>query len=331
MDSLYNQFLAIQSNSTDGDRFNVITIPDMSHKLGASVDGYPKFFVRTSGTNTNVQNVVREILSVEYNVPCKICDNGENFQDDRFAIITLRSLEHELQSYFIDIFVLMLKRHPSNPSSHELAIEIENLISIFSALVHPPKKKIQGLWAELFVIERSKSPETLIDAWHVSPSAKYDFTSGKDKIEVKSTSSEERVHRFALDQLNPGEHSNLLIASIIVRESGPAADGLSIKGLFLRICERVQDVNHQLKVYTIIANTMGNDLNKMDELFFDYSGAVDNLAFYDYHSVPCIAKENVPENVSEVKFASNLTGIKDLRDTELNSILTSSQLFKSLV
>lgn len=331
VDTIYNQFVAIKNNSADGDKFNVLSIACMPHKLGASIEGYPKFFVRTNSSPSNVQNVVREILSVEYNVSCQVRDNEGNTQNDDFSIITLRSLDTTLQSYFIEIFVLMLERLPSEPSRRELAVEVENLITIFSALVQPPRKKIQGLWAELLVIERSQKPETLINAWHSAPSAKYDFTSGRDKIEVKSTSAEERVHRFALDQLNPGEHSNLLIASVIVRESGPSYDGLSVKGLYQRICERVTNITSQLKLYSVIANTIGNDIDKIDSIYFDYTGATDSLAFYDYRDVPSIVKESIPSSVSGVKFASDLSGLTDVRNPQSGFNLTDSSLFSSIL
>ena len=327
--NLFEQFVAIQERPAEGQKFNVISMPGLDHKLGASTEGYPKFFVRTIKANTSVQNVIREILSVEYNISCQILDNEGRTQNDNFTIITLRSLDRPLQSYFIEIISLMLQHLPSVPSSKELAIEVESLIAIFSALVRPPKKKIQGLWAELLVIERSKDPDVLINAWHSVPNAKYDFTSGKDKIEVKSTSSEDRIHRFALDQLNPGEHSNLLIASVVVRESGPAADGISVKGMYNRICERGIDINSQLKLYTIIADTIGSDINKIDNIFFDYTGAVDSLAFFDYRDVPSIVKELVPDKVTEVKFASNLNSLDDVRSVGSNYDL-SSTLFKSI-
>lgn len=71
--------------------------------------------------------------------------------------------------------IMMFDRMPEIPSKREIAIEVENLISIFSAMTCPPRKKIQGLWTELLVIEQSYKPEVLIKAWHESPTAKYDF------------------------------------------------------------------------------------------------------------------------------------------------------------
>lgn len=329
--NIFSQFKDIQNGNAQQNRFTVVAIDGMSHRLGRSQEGYPKFFIRTNNSAFTVQNVIREILSVEYNVPCELVDNEGNHQRDTFSIITLRTREKVLQAYFIEIFTMMLKKMPEMPSRRELSIEVENLITIFSALTNPPKKKIQGLWSELLVIEQSSLPETLINAWHSSPTAKYDFTMGRDKIEVKSTSSEERVHKFSLDQLNPSPNSRLVIASTIVRESAPAADGLSVKGLYDKICERVTAINSRLRLYTVIAETIGTEFAKLEDIYFDYTSAVDYLGYYDATEVPRIDKENVPEFVTDVKFSSDLTHLTDIRTPESHFDYSNCPLFKSLL
>lgn len=331
INALYARFQALRNQYANNDRFTVVSIDELPHKLGVSQESFPMFFVRTNSSASSVQNIVREILSVEYNVSCKLIDDNGNAQDDNFCIITLRSLDTPLQSYFIEIFTMMLHKLPPIPSNRELSVEVENLIAIFDALTNPPKKKIQGLWAELLVIEQSTQPETLINAWHSVPSAKYDFTLGRDKIEVKSTSSEERVHKFSLDQLNPSQNSRLLIASTVVRESGPAADGLSVMGLYDKIRKRVSAVDSQIRLFTIIAETVGTDLAKLENVLFDYTSAVDFLEFYDYHDIPSIPKDIVPSLVTEVKFASNLNGLTDVRKEESPFDMESSPLFRSLI
>lgn len=329
--NLFNLFKEIQDNEMQLNRFTVVAIEKMQHRLGRSQEGYPKFFVHTDNSTSTVQNVIREILSVEYSVPCELVDNNGNHKNDNYTIITLRSQEKGLQSYFIDIFTMMLKKMSQTPSKRELSIEVEKLITIFSALSNPPKKKIQGLWSELLVIEQSLNPEILISAWHSSPTAKYDFTMGHDKIEVKSTSSEERIHKFSLDQRNPSPSSRLIIASTIVRESAPTADGLSVRNLYDKICTRVTDINSRLHLYTIIAETIGTDLVKLDTVYFDYTSAVDYLGYYDAMETPHIDKNNVPEFVTDVKFASNLTHLTDVRSPESHFNYSDSILFKSLL
>ena len=329
--TLFSQFQLLQQTTEQESHFNVIALENMPHKLGRSQEGFPKFFVWTNSAWSSVQNIVLEILSVQYNASCQLIDLQGNSEDNVFAIITLRSPEVSLQSYFIDIFLMMLERLPKFPANRELAVEVENLITIFNALKNPPKKKIQGLWAELLVIEQSTQPETLINAWHSSPSAKYDFTLGRDKIEVKSTSSEERIHKFSFDQLHPSANSRLLIASTIVRESGPAADGLSVKDLYDRIRQRVTAIDSQLRMYTIIAETIGSDLPKLENVFFDYTTAVDYLEFYDYLTVPSIPDENIPPVVTDITFSSNLNGLVDVRSDESPFDMNSCALYRSLI
>lgn len=328
--SVYTQFKNLARGDENSNAFNVISLPDSKHKLGKTAEEFPKFFVCTNDSATASHNIILELLSVEYNQPCTIIEDTENPQSDTFSIITLRATEEALQAYFIDIFIMILSKLPDEPSRRELSIEVENLITIFAALRRKPIKEIQGVWAELLVIERSLHPETLISAWHSQPNAKFDFTMGRDKIEVKSTSSEERKHHFALDQLNPSINSRLLIASVIVRESAECAGGLSVKGLYEKIRSRVSAVNLQLKLNSTLATAIGNDYKNWNDVFFDYVEASDTLAFYNVDDVPRIKKSDVPEFVNEVKFCSDLTHLIDIKDSHSNFDRSDSVLFKSL-
>lgn len=329
-DSLYNQFKSIAKGDENSNAFNVIPLPDSKHKLGVTIEGYPKFFVYTNDSATATANIVRELLSVEYNQPCTIIEDNGKSQSNVFSIITLRTTESPLQSYFIEIFSMMLSNLPETPSRRELSVEVENIITIFSALRKKPTKEIQGVWAELLVIEQSLNPETLISAWHNQPNAKYDFTMGGDKIEVKSTSSEERKHRFSIDQVNPSLNSRLLIASVIVRQSAGCANGLSVKALYDKICSRISTVDLRLKLYTTLATAIGNDYKNWDNIAFDYIEASDSLAFYNVENVPRILKTDVPEYVSEVKFCSDLTHLTTIKDSNSDFDRSDSFLFKSL-
>lgn len=182
---IINEFRSLESTTHKDNTYNVISLFDMLHKLGASKERYPMFFIATNDAPNNIPNTIRELLSVEYDMECTINEVSGNSILRKFAIITLRSSDKHLQSYFIEIFAMMLMKMPQQPSKQELSIEVERLVAIFSALSATPRKKIQGLWAELLVIERSLDPQTLINAWHSIPSSKYDFTLGRDKIEVK--------------------------------------------------------------------------------------------------------------------------------------------------
>lgn len=326
---IYEEFKTLKNNSTREREFVVIPIPDMSHKLGVSIEGYPKFFIEATNSTSVANNTTLAILTIEYNLLCTFVA-GDRTQEHYYTVVTLKSSEDILQVEFIDIIIMMLSRLSPVPTKKEIAIEVENLISIFSAMTCPPRKKIQGLWAELLVIEQSKDPEFLIKAWHESPASKYDFTLGRDKIEVKSTSGEERKHNFSLDQLNPTINSRLLIASTIVRESGQGNGGLSVKDLVDRICMTVKDVNCRIRIYKIITETVGSDLPRLQDLYFDYIGASDMLKYYDYKNIPGIEKEHVSTGISRVNFTSDLTGIIDIQSPTSTFNVEDSSLYKSL-
>lgn len=307
---LYLQFVDIDRYADAQERYNVISIEGMRHKLGRSEEGFPKFFVNTGNPSSGIHNIMGELLSVEYNVDCCLVDSDGKSLESTFAIITLRSQDEALQQLFIEVFTLMLKTLKEVPENYELSLKIEGLLSIFSALKRKPIHKIQGLWAELLLIDLSKSPEVVAKAWHNSAGAKYDFTMGCDKIEVKSTSSEDRVHSFSLDQLNPSSSSNLLIASVVVRESAEDENGLSVIDLYKKICSRVKDTEARIHLYNVILNTLGDEYDKSINVFFDYSQGKDSLEFYDYRDVPKIKKEDVPQLVTGVKFSSNLSHLE---------------------
>lgn len=76
INALYARFQALRNQTADDGRFTVVSIDELPHKLGVSQEGFPMFFVRTNSSASSVQNIVREILSVEYNVSCKLIDDN---------------------------------------------------------------------------------------------------------------------------------------------------------------------------------------------------------------------------------------------------------------
>lgn len=319
------QDFAANSNES---RYRVVSLPGQFHKLGCSVEGFPKFFLVTSDNTSMMHNLNAELLSVEYNLMCNIIEKEVQIDNQRFTIITLRSDNEQLQKMFVEVFLMMLSLMPKKPSNSLIASKIESLLSIFSKLKRKPVHKLQGLWAELLMIEQSKNPVIIATAWHSQPESKYDFTMGRDKVEVKSTSSENRIHRFSLDQLNPSDSSRLLVCSTIVRESAKDQNGLSVYDLYDRISMKISDSEVRLHVYDVMMETMGSDFYVARKKYFDYSEACDSLCFFEHSDIPKIKKSYIPELVSEVRFSADLSHLTDARDKGFNR--EDSTLFYAL-
>jgi len=191
------------------------------------------------------------------------------------------------------------------------------------------KTAVRELWAELLVIERSLQPETLINAWRNNPNARYDFMFGRDSIDVKSTSSFEREHLFSPGRLNLPPNSRLLIASVCVMEVSKECGGVSVRGLYDKICSKVSDIKTMMKLNSIVAGIVGCDKCFADGVFFDYVTASSTLAFFDSTDVPQISKASIPDFVSDVWFTCNISHLLSIEEKG-DYDRSKSPLFKSL-
>ena len=323
--SIYKIFADLQRKETiSRDSFSAASLPfTQKHKIGISTDGYPMFFIECSNT-THSLDINLEFISVLFNRTCRLSESDKQ-SDNIYTIISLKTKNIDFQQYFLEVVCIVLEQLPESPSHKQLKTEIQKLIELFSRFNRPPRKTIQGLWAELFIIEQAKYPEYLIQSWHSSPEDKFDFNDGQDKIEVKSTSTARRVHNFALEQLNPNRNSNLLIASVFVIQTGRGKNIFDLKD---SIFKRVQNLQLQFRLNEILSQTLGSDFDKVFDVYFDYQQALDTLAFFDFKDIPTISNDNIPEEVSNVRLDCDLSRVVTIKDKVFDT--SHSPLFRSI-
>lgn len=291
----------------------------LSHKLAYSQEGYPMIFIECS--DDKITSSIRlKLFNVNFNKLCKLDESGKCIEQ-KYTIVKLLSSNKDFQKYFLEVMCLVLNKLPQKPKVEQLKREISKIISLFTASIKISKDTLKGLWAELFVIEQSKNPLYLIKAWHVSTEDKYDFNDGVDKIEVKSTSNEERIHHFAIEQLNPNSGSQLVIASLIVANSGI---GKNIFDLVDSISKRISDTAALLKLNEEVMQTIGCHIDEAKEIYFDYTLAKNNMRLYDFKIIPAIALASVPVGVTAVHFASCLKGLPEIDRSKLKGNLHNS-------
>lgn len=322
--SIFDIFNNLQQRPIHTDFYSVASLPfSKKHKIGISHDGFPLFFISCNDVSPTI-DINLEKISVQFYCSCKLYENSIQ-TENIYSIISLKTKNTDFQKYFIEIIILIIKKLSDEPSHKQLKIEIEKLVHLFSKFSQPPRKTIQGLWAELLVIEQSQNPEYLIRSWHTSPKSKFDFNDGKDKIEVKSTSKSRRIHNFSAEQLSPNEHSDLWIASVFVIESG---QGKNIFDLLETISKRVKNNELRLQLNGIIFKTLGDSLENAFETHFDYQQACDTLIFYDYKDIPTIDTKSIPKEISNIRFDVDLSQCKSLKNKSINSF--QSLIFKSI-
>lgn len=325
MTSVFNIFQTLKDEPRKiSSGFHIASLPSIkTHKIGISEAGLPMFFIKCDDVNSaKTLDYNLEYISVQFNKECQLLSDKKEVAKDFFTVISLKTDSVDLQEYFLDVVFLVVKKLPPNPKMKTLKVEVEKLINLFSKFSKPAIKTIQGLWAELLVIEQSSNPDYLVQAWHSSATDKFDFNDGEDKVEVKSTAKSRRVHNFSIEQLNPNRNSNLIVASVFAVETGL---GKNIFDLVEMIEQKLKDDSLIIRVNEIIVQTLGQDFEKTFEKFFDYQLAIDELAFYESDVVPKIALTNIPLELSNIRFDCDLTDVKQIK-----KIKTKSSLHKAL-
>lgn len=323
MESLFRIFQSLkQKSSIKKGEINVESLKGKTnHKIGVSKEGRPLFFIKCDNLdNLRSLDCNLEYIGIQYNRECQLNNNEENL-NGIYTIVSLNTDSIELQEYFIEIVFLIVSNLSDTPFMKDLKMELDKLTNLFSTFSKPPLKTVQGLWAEILVIEQSNNPDYLIKSWHIFKGDKFDFNDGNDKIEVKSTSKSKRIHTFSIQQLNPNNNSQLIIASIFAIETGI---GKNIINLIEDIEKRLKDKTLYFKLNEIVTQTLGKDFIKSFDMFFDYHFAVDNIGYYLGENIPRIDENDVPRDVINIRFDCDLTNIKPVQDYKGDSILHKS-------
>ena len=214
-----------------------------------------------------------------------------------FSIVECRVTDNALVDSFFRLASHLLNSFPELPEPRSVAIEVRKLVQIFQALRQPPVKSIQGLWAELFVLANSPDLSKWAAAWHDDPMERYDFAMQSLRVEVKSSGSRMRRHRFSHEQLHPPSGIELWIASVFVERSVAGSNCLE---LLRRIQSRLAgDISFEVESKLI--KILGTDYAKAREFTFDDELARDSLAFIPVNAVPRIPDE-LPDGISELRY-----------------------------
>ena len=289
--------------------FNAITLTEFPFaKIAVNTDGFPVILISSVADTTflSQKNIRLKYLELTHNLECKISENNKT-QFQNFTVIVFRSNQEHLQHYFLGIAETLIKSLSAKPTQQEVFQTFKNFVEIFRTLSETPTKTLQGLWAEIFLIDTGNEPTTLLNYWHNIPEEKFDFNADTEKLEIKSSSTLERIHIFASEQLNPPADKQVLIASLFVKQ---ATHGTSIAQLANSIQQKITDNDLAEKLFTIISKTLGNTVEQSIKIKFDYDLAKNSLRFYRHQDIHKIEKVHIPNKVSEVRYKSDLTEIK---------------------
>lgn len=276
-----------------------------NHRIAKDISNNPSLLILISEQNHDflVKNQNLFNIQVTHNLTCEIASKNE-ISFNNFSVVSYIGQDDDVKDLFLNTCQILIKTLGKSPSNKEIKNTVLKFIELFRALKETPRNTIQGLWCELFLIEQSSFPEKLIAGWHSTPEEKFDFSFGKLHIEVKSSLKESRLHHFSARQLNPVNDAEIIIASILLSTN---VSGLSINDLLIRINKNLR--NHyklKEKLYLLVYSTLGKDFVRVNHIKFDLEFAKNSLLFFQSDNIPKIQDVNIPKEVSNVKFTSDL-------------------------
>lgn len=244
-------------------------------------------------------------IEVDYGSKCRIATADLAPIGGDFIAIRCTEVAAPVLELFVRTVEAILVTLPNHPTAIHTEALVSGLIELFRTLSQPPRRSIKGLWAELFVIEHSASPEAMVAAWHADGDEKFDFASEYGHLEVKATEQAVRVHEFSLGQLRPNEGAPVTIASLrLRRETG----GASVLDLARRIDKRLAGKSQlRAKLWRNLAGTVGAEFDKAVDVSFSEAFAAEELRAIDAGTIACVERP-LPLGVLEVRLKIDLTG-----------------------
>jgi hypothetical protein len=141
---------------------------------------------------------------------------------------------------------------------------------------------LTGLIGELIWIWAQDEPANAIRAWHPDADDRYDFSSGSQRIEVKTTRGTVREHQFNSRQLPAAQGIQVFVISILLKV---VAEGHCVADLYNNLSKSINKVDRQ-KLIDVILETTGMPPLLITEPKFDLEGSVASLATFDSKDVP---------------------------------------------
>jgi hypothetical protein len=238
-------------------------------------------------------------------------------------VVRCRNGDRKLHEYFLRSSAAVVLAVGPEPKPKQVREAIETLVELFRVMPNLPRKSVQGLWAELFLMWQARDAVILARAWHTTPEDRYDFCADDQRLEVKSAAQRRRIHEFSLEQVRPPAGVRVLVASIIVE---PSAGGMSLRDLSEGIRTRiVGEPELSLQFDRVLGLALGNAWRYASESRFDEALAGTSLRFFRAETVPAILLPLPPE-VSDVRFRSDLSGVQPI-DTLL--LTAETRLFRA--
>ena len=293
---------------SDKPLYAVMAVPGHSgYFVGKDRESLACLLVSTSDQAGRPHPPIRlESLDAQFELRCHLTKANEPEREGTFTVIRCRDSDNETTRYFLSVCDSLLRVLGDQPTRASIATAVNRLAAIFQKVRRPPARPLNGLFGELYLLLRSGNTGTALEAWRANENARFDFSHGDVRLDVKAAGGRNRVHTFSYEQCNPPSGTVAVVASLHAEQ---AAGGSSLYSIINQIEARVSaDVGLVLKLHETVAATLGASLNDGLSRRFDMRLAESSLRFFSLEDVPAI-RGPLPVGVSDVHFRSDLSAL----------------------
>lgn len=257
-------------------------------------EGFKSILIRNKENKSTRIKMSTDNLLVQLDTVLKLDD-----EDYYFHIITAKKNDMYSLSQFNDIYEYIFKKFDSPILGKELMNLISSIEEYFKTTPEPNLKQMQiGVYGELLTIKHlyDVGLKDIVNYFHTNFFSKHDIEiSKKIRMEVKSSISEKRIHRFSHDQIFRDD-VDVYVCSVLLEKS---KEGKSLYDLFEEVIELYSDPESILYLKKLRIRCNLNEDNK--GITIAYDKAVNDFKVYNVINLPKI-NISAPDGVYNIKY-----------------------------
>lgn len=235
-----------------------------------------------------------------------------------YHIVVCLSEDVDIINEFCKVFDLLILKNPKKMSSKDVLDLFNSIDLIFKTTVEKENRELQiGLYGELITLKYlyKRGYINILEKWHSNFFSKHDIELDKsNRIEIKTTVKEERIHSFKHNQLTRKD-VNVYVVSCMLEYS---EEGLSLFDLIAQIMDICNDYK-KINSLQILKKKCGIDSNNKG-LIFNENFSYLKIKLFDSRCIPQI-KEEIPETITHVSYDVNLSSVNEMSFEKISHLL----------
>lgn len=282
----------------------------------ADEDGFSCILIKNSKNKILATGYSTDNLDVKINRV--LVRNGENYY---VHIIKTKKTDSYSEMQFNIIYEYVFKKIDNPIDDVQLSSLITSLEDYFKMTPEKNKRDIQiGVFGELFTIKHLYDCgfKEIVNKYHTNFYSKHDIEiSNSLRLEVKTTTSEKRIHHFKHNQIKRND-IDVIVSSVLLEES---KEGVSLKEMFQMVFPLFNnpDSIFALKKLMIKCGLEENECG----MSFSFEKAGNEIKYFNAIDLPKIEQVSF-EGITNIEYDIDCTNCLSYNVFDLISILVKS-------